>query len=75
VTFNIDGVHPHDAATVFDQENVAIRAGHHCAQPLMRCLNQVATVRASTYFYNTKEDIDRFISAIHKVKAFFESFI
>ncbi len=75
VAFNIDGVHPHDAASVFDEENVAIRAGHHCAQPLMHCLKQVATIRASLYFYNTKKDIDRLIIAIKKAKGFFDNFI
>ncbi|HEY8365426.1 MAG TPA: cysteine desulfurase [Haloplasmataceae bacterium] len=74
VSFNINGVHPHDAASVFDAENVAIRAGHHCAQPLMRCLNQVATIRASVYFYNTLEDIDKLIKAIKKAQAFFAQF-
>jgi cysteine desulfurase/selenocysteine lyase len=74
VSFNIEGVHPHDAASVFDEENVAIRAGHHCAQPLMHCLNQVATVRASVYFYNTFEDIDRLVKAIRKAKDFFDLF-
>jgi len=75
VSFNIDGVHPHDAASVFDEENVAIRAGHHCAQPLMHNLNQVATIRASIYFYNTKEDIDKLIKAIKKSIDFFKQFI
>lgn len=75
IAFNIDGVHPHDAASVFDEVNVAIRAGHHCAQPLMHCLNQVATIRASLYFYNTKKDIDQLIIAIKKAKAFFDNFI
>jgi len=75
ISFNIDGVHPHDAASAFDEENVAIRAGHHCAQPLMKCLNQVATIRASVYFYNTKKDIDQLINAIRKTKAFFDNFM
>lgn len=74
VSFNINGVHPHDAASVFDEENVAIRAGHHCAQPLMHCLNQIATIRASVYFYNTKEDIDKLIKATKKAIAFFAQF-
>jgi cysteine desulfurase / selenocysteine lyase len=75
LTFNIKGIHPHDAASVFDQENVALRAGHHCAQPLMHCLNQIATLRASFYFYNTKADVDRFIEAVIKAKSFFNIFI
>jgi cysteine desulfurase / selenocysteine lyase len=75
LTFNIKGIHPHDAASVFDQENVALRAGHHCAQPLMHCLKQIATLRASFYFYNTKADVDRFIEAVIKAKSFFDIFI
>ncbi len=75
ISFNINGVHPHDAASVFDEENVAIRAGHHCAQPLMHCLNEIATIRASVYFYNTREDINRLVKAINKAKAFFENFM
>ncbi|MED4269863.1 cysteine desulfurase [Geobacillus stearothermophilus] len=71
VTFNIDGVHPHDVATVLDAEGVAIRAGHHCAQPLMKWLGVTATARASFYLYNTKEEIDRFIAALQKAKEYF----
>lgn len=74
VSFNIDGVHPHDAASVFDEVDVAIRAGHHCAQPLMHLLNQIATIRASVYFYNNKEDIDKLIIAIKKSRDFFAQF-
>ncbi|MDF2700719.1 MAG: cysteine desulfurase [Haloplasmataceae bacterium] len=74
ISFNIEGVHPHDVASAFDQENVAIRAGHHCAQPLMNCLKQVATVRASFYFYNTEKDIDNLVEAIKKAKEFFDLF-
>lgn len=58
VTFNIDGVHPHDLATLLSSENIAIRAGHHCAQPLGAYLGQAATARASLYFYNTEEEVD-----------------
>ncbi|MGJ3221422.1 cysteine desulfurase [Geobacillus thermoleovorans] len=71
VTFNIEGVHPHDVATVLDAEGVAIRAGHHCAQPLMKWLGVTATARASFYLYNTKEEIDRFIAALQKAKEYF----
>ncbi|ADI25566.1 cysteine desulfurase [Geobacillus sp. C56-T3] len=71
VTFNIDGVHPHDVATVLDAEGIAIRAGHHCAQPLMKWLGVTATARASFYLYNTKEEIDRFIAALQKAKEYF----
>ena len=75
IAFNINGVHPHDAASVFDEDDVAIRAGHHCAQPLMHCLNQIATIRASLYFYNNKADIDKLIKAIKKAKSFFAQFM
>ncbi len=68
VTFNIKDVHPHDVATILDAEGVAIRAGHHCAQPLMKYLGQNSTCRASFYFYNTLEDVDRLIDAIKKVR-------
>lgn len=71
ITFNIDGVHPHDVATAMDMEGVAIRAGHHCAQPLMKYINQPATARASFYLYNTTADGDKFIEAIQKTKEFF----
>lgn len=71
ITFNIDGVHPHDVATAMDMEGVAIRAGHHCAQPLMKYINQPATARASFYLYNTKADADKFVEAIQKTKEFF----
>jgi len=71
VTFNLQGVHPHDVATVVDQEGIAIRAGHHCAQPLMNWLDVTATARASLYLYNTKEDIDSLADALAKAKEFF----
>lgn len=73
VTFNIDGVHPHDVATVMDAEGIAIRAGHHCAQPLMRQLGVSATARASFYLYNSEEDIDRLVGGIQKTKEFFKN--
>ncbi len=68
VTFNIKDVHPHDVATILDAQGVAIRAGHHCAQPLMKFLGQNATCRASFYFYNTRRDVERLIEAIQKVR-------
>lgn len=71
VTFNIDDVHPHDLATVLDVEGIAIRAGHHCAQPLMRWLKVSATARASFYLYNTKEDVDAFVRGLVKTKEYF----
>lgn len=72
IAFNLDGIHPHDVATALDMEGVAVRAGHHCAQPLMNYLNLPATARASFYFYNTKEDADRLIEAIKATKEFFK---
>ncbi len=71
VTFNIGDVHPHDVATVLDAEGVAVRAGHHCCQPLMRWLEVTATARASIYLYNTEEDIDRLVAALLKTKEYF----
>ncbi|MCS0655917.1 cysteine desulfurase [Cytobacillus firmus] len=71
VTFNIDDVHPHDVATVLDAEGIAVRAGHHCAQPLMKWLKVSATARASFYLYNTEEDIDKFVSGLVKTKEYF----
>ena len=68
ISFNVDGVHPHDVASVLDSDGVAIRAGHHCAQPLMRYLKVNATCRASLYFYNTREDIDAFLESLSKVR-------
>lgn len=68
ITFNVKDVHPHDVATILDSEGVAVRAGHHCAQPLMKYLGQNATCRASFYFYNTREDIDRWVAALKKVR-------
>jgi cysteine desulfurase / selenocysteine lyase len=67
VSFHIENVHPHDVGTILDQEGIAIRAGHHCAQPVMKHFNVPATARASFAFYNTKQEIDRLASAIEKV--------
>ena len=71
VSFNLDGLHPHDVGTVLDAEGIAVRAGHHCAKPLMRRLGVPATVRASFYLYNTREEVDRLVEALAAVKAFF----
>lgn len=71
VSFNLEEVHPHDMATIVDQEGVCIRAGHHCAQPLMRKLGVPATARASFYIYNTEEDVDSLIDALEKSKGWF----
>lgn len=71
ISFTIKGIHPHDIATIFDSENVCIRAGHHCAQPLMEHLNVHSTARMSFYLYNTKEDVDRAEKALQKtIKTF-----
>ncbi|HWL22630.1 MAG TPA: cysteine desulfurase [Ureibacillus sp.] len=71
ITFNLEGVHPHDLATVLDMNGIAIRAGHHCAQPLMKWLQCTATARASFYMYNTKEDIDRLVEGLRGAKEYF----
>jgi cysteine desulfurase/selenocysteine lyase len=71
VTFNIDDVHPHDVATVLDAEGIAVRAGHHCAQPLMKWLKASATARASFYLYNTEEEIDKLVEGLIKTKEYF----
>ncbi|MBE9887707.1 cysteine desulfurase [Enterococcus durans] len=72
IAFNLDGLHPHDVATALDMEGVAVRAGHHCAQPLLKYLQVAATARASFYFYNTKQDADRLVDAILATKEFFQ---
>ena len=71
VAFNVHGVHAHDVSQILDSEGVAIRAGHHCCMPLMSVLGITATARASFYLYNTEQEIDTFINAIHKVKKVF----
>jgi len=68
IAFNVKDVHPHDVATILDSEGVAVRAGHHCAQPLHKYLGVNASCRASFYLYNTKEDIDRWVEALTKVR-------
>jgi cysteine desulfurase/selenocysteine lyase len=71
VSFNVDGVHPHDVAQILDLEGVAVRAGHHCCQPLMKRLGVVATNRASFYLYTIPEEIDRLVAGLHKVRKVF----
>jgi cysteine desulfurase/selenocysteine lyase len=68
VSFNVDGVHPHDVAQILDVEGIAIRAGHHCCQPLMKKLGVAATNRASFYLYTIPEEIDRLVDGLHKAK-------
>ena len=74
IAFNLEGVHPHDAASVFDNNQVCIRAGHHCAQLITKKLGTIGTVRASFYFYNTEADIDKFVKAVKEAKDFFGQF-
>ena len=75
ISFNIKGVHPHDVASILDSEGVCVRSGNHCAQPLMRFLEIDSTCRASFYFYNTKEDVDRLVHALNKAYDMFKKFI
>ena len=72
IAFNIGTVHPHDVATILDGENIAVRAGHHCTQPLHRELGIDASVRASFYIYNTPEDVDRLIAGLERVREIFD---
>jgi cysteine desulfurase/selenocysteine lyase len=72
ISFGLQGIHPHDIASLTDKEGVAIRTGHHCAQPLMKFLCVPATCRASLSIYNNKQDIDQLYNALVKVKTFFE---
>ena len=74
ISFNINGVHPHDVASILDTKGVAIRSGNHCAQPLMRFLNIDSTCRASLYFYNTKEDIDKLVDGIQSTYELFKKY-
>jgi cysteine desulfurase/selenocysteine lyase len=71
VSFILKGIHPHDIGTILDQEGIAIRTGHHCAQPVMQKFGIPATARASFAFYNTLDEIDELVNAIHKVKEVF----
>ena len=75
ISFNIEGVHPHDVASILDSENVCVRSGNHCAQPLLRFLGIDSTCRASFYFYNTKEDVERLVNALKKAYSMFEKYI
>jgi cysteine desulfurase/selenocysteine lyase len=75
VPFVLGKIHAHDVATALDQQGIALRAGHHCAQPLHRKLGVAATARASFYVYTTPEDIDRFIQALKSVRDFFRGWL
>jgi cysteine desulfurase/selenocysteine lyase len=71
VSFELDGVHPHDVAHFVDKDGIAVRAGHMCAQPLMRKRGVAALSRASLYFYNTRDEIDRLVESVQRVKEYF----
>ena len=71
IAFTVADIHPHDVAAILDGENVAVRAGHHCTQPLMGVLDVVATTRASFYVYNTPDDVDRLVAALHRARQVF----
>jgi cysteine desulfurase/selenocysteine lyase len=71
ISFTMEGVHPHDIGTIVDLQGVAIRAGHHCAQPLMDRFGVPATARASLSFYNTREEIETLVSGLHQVNEVF----
>jgi len=71
IAFNLENLHPHDVATALDMEGIAVRAGHHCAQPLMDALGLVATARASLYIYNTQADADQLLTSLQATKEFF----
>lgn len=75
ISFNINGVHPHDVASILDANGVCVRSGNHCAQPLMRYLGIDSTCRASFYLYNTKEDVDKLVNAIQKAYKMFEKYL
>ena len=75
ISFNINGVHPHDVASILDSVDVCVRSGNHCAQPLMRFLGIDSTCRASFYFYNTKEDVDRLVDGLKKAYEMFKKYI
>ena len=75
ISFNIKGVHPHDVASILDSEGVCVRSGNHCAQPLLRYMGIDSTCRASFYFYNTKEDVNKLVNALNKAYSMFERFL
>lgn len=75
ISFNIKGVHPHDVASILDSYGVCVRSGNHCAQPLLRYMGLDSTCRASFYFYNTKEDVDKLVSSLNKAYEMFKNYI
>ena len=72
ISFNINNVHPHDASTVFDEKNICLRAGHHCAQLIIKWLGVVGTLRACIYVYNDFEDMDKFIEGVKEAAQYFK---
>ena len=72
VSFSLAGVHPHDVAHFVDQDGIAVRAGHMCAQPLIRKLGETALSRASLFYYNTRDDVDALVASLRRVKGFFD---
>ena len=68
VTFKIEGVHPHDVSSIFSDENIAVRAGHHCAQPLHKYIGIPSTTRASFMFYNTEEEVESFLRVLGTIR-------
>jgi cysteine desulfurase/selenocysteine lyase len=74
VSFSLPDIHPHDLSQLLDEEGIAIRSGHHCAQPLMRRLGVAATARASFYLYSTQEEVDALVEALARAREFFGAF-
>src|SRR5437762_9217126 len=72
VSFNLDGVHPHDAGTILDEAGIAVRAGHHCCQPLHRSLDVAATLRASFYIYNSADEVDALVDALDTARRLYQ---
>jgi len=71
ISFNVDGIHPHDLAQFLNEDNIAIRVGHHCAQPLLKTLGETATARLSFYIYNDEKDVDKFCASLETIKGYF----
>jgi cysteine desulfurase/selenocysteine lyase len=71
ISFNVDGIHPHDLAQFLNEDNIAIRVGHHCAQPLLKKLGETATARMSFYIYNDESDVDKFCTSLEAIKSYF----
>lgn len=71
ISFNMDGIHPHDLAQFLNEDNIAIRVGHHCAQPLLKTLGETATARMSFYIYNDESDVDKFCESLETIKNYF----